>query len=96
MCALSSSHDVFASAGIFGGSLSWLIFCYFRSSGDWFGVAIAHAAKARLHMATRRFGEAVSGFQLALKVGQVYLKIGSGRAGCAHLCQLTTPVCSAR
>eukprot|EP00903_Cladosiphon_okamuranus_P019584 g18012.t1 len=39
-----------------------------RSSGDWFGVANAYAANARLLMATGYFEEAIGGFHLALKL----------------------------
>lgn len=52
---------------VFRGSLSRPNICD-RSFGDWFGVANAYAAKGRLDMANGRFGEAASGFQLALKV----------------------------
>lgn len=50
-----------------------------RYFGDWFGVANAHAAKARLHMATGCFKEAVDGFQLVLKVSfLVYPQVWNG------------------
>eukprot|EP00752_Nemacystus_decipiens_P002249 g2131.t1 len=42
-----------------------------RSFGDWFGLVNAYAGKARLQMATGSFGEAISGFRLALKVSSL-------------------------